>query len=201
MTFADLKNNFKSRLRADQSAPTLNDVNDSNLQRWAFNHLDTVVEMTFDPAIHSSLIEANKNLGLASNNSEETQFELPSDCFNLVSARAGLSTESIASVSVMPLKEYDMHDDTKPFTTPNAEFPVGTVAKSKIRIKPGNMTVCRLAYRKSHPYPAQDTTPLLLSQAAGVKLIDFMLFEYYMFIEDQSKAQLHLAKAMGGSNE
>jgi len=190
MTLAELQTRVKTHIRAELSTPAVNDLNDNSIAEFANEHTGDVISL-LDTSHYSELIEVDYSLTFASGYED-----LPSNYQKAIAVKVTTTDPAVTKKDCRlffdPAK-FSRLDSSNFVITPTQRQPVALVAEDKVFVKPDTLTTGFLDYVKEHPTITSTQGTLFSPQGDNI-LVRFVLYDYYIFLEepDLAAAQLKL---------
>ena len=191
MTFNELKYTLLSRVRADASSPSVNNLDDANIKRWFIEINPLVIRLLKAPEYFQSLIVFDESVTISSGSAVLSG--LDEDYAMAVSAKVG--TEKISAELTFDPVVFNAFDSKSWLTTPVTDFPIVLVTATKIFVKPTDSTRVYLDYIKEHPDVTDGTVWHQLADSVAIELLAAKYFDFRGY-PDRAQAARNNAMAL-----
>lgn len=169
---------MKTRVRADEAAPSLADLNDASITQWANEETSNVIDQLKDAQHFPSLTVRQTSLTFSSGSAS-----LPTSYQRYISVTVTANSVTYKRCRIFENHdEFNRYDSSNFILTPTTELPIVLMA-DKVYVRPSSITAGKIDYIKSHPTisASQDT---VFDDTADNLLLSRIAYRYYMFIEE-----------------
>lgn len=198
LSLTNFKTRIKTKIRADLSTPTIDDLHDTSITTWGNELVHQVMQSQYKlfmangglhedlATIFNELITYNTSLTFTSGVATR-----PSGVFSVVNVVVNADSITNRRAELLDLKDFRRWDGRNFALEPTAQLPKVNAGDS-IRVKPTSIASGKIDFVKVHPTIASG---ILVNEIGQEALVLLVMAEYYDFINEHDLANSKRALA------
>lgn len=210
ISYTEIRTRVKRRFSADLSTPAINDLDNANIDGWANEHKNDVIQLLLPDGLpldevmrraaiyFRSLTVSDESVTITSSAIDLTGLDYGLKRVISLSCTAAYADKSGDTVTVTAKRvrildnpdDFNRLDSSNFIITPTAKRPVGLIAGNSLKLKPtSGLSAALLTYIRTHPTigASQDT---LFDEMGDNLLILLIVKRYYLFLEEEALAAM-----------